>query len=343
MILYTILHNQYQLKNLLSYSTRPLWDHNSGPNDIIPHFYGEGLKMDDHTCKVHGWPARHGKANLKVLDAVLMSNELDLLEIRLNELDSVVDYFLIVESNATFTGLPKETYFGKNRTRFAKFEHKIVYSFLPGYALRPGQSAWDVEAHTRNTMTMLIRSHISSFPSGTQTMVLMSDLDEVPTRHTVDLLKNCDFGSSIHLQLRDYLYSFEWCLGLTSWRASAQIWNHDSYYRHSKSTERILADAGWHCSYCFRTIPEYAIKMQGFSHADRIAGRVNLLDPKRIQETICKGKDIFGMLPEAYSYVDLLSQMNLQPLKSAVGLPRYLIEHAEKFRFLLPGGCVREK
>ena len=77
--------------------------------------------------------------------------------------------------------------------------------------------------------------------------------------------------------------------------------------------------------------------MQGFSHADRIAGRLNLLDPKRIQDTICKGKDIFGMLPEAYSvsthipnrmalsqvsdasdppcsqYVDLFSQMNLQP------------------------------
>ena len=128
MMLYTILHNQYQLKNLLSYSTRPLWDHNSGPNDIIPHFYGEGLKMDGHTCKVHGWQTRHGKENTQVLDAVLMSNELDLLEIRLNELDSVVDYFLIVESNATFTGLPKETYFGKNRERFAQFEHKIVYN-----------------------------------------------------------------------------------------------------------------------------------------------------------------------------------------------------------------------
>jgi Glycosyltransferase family 17 len=41
--------------------------------------------------------------------------------------------------------------------------------------------------------------------------------------------------------------------------------------------------------------------MKGFSHADRIAGRLNLLDPKRIQDTICKGKDIFGMFPEAYS------------------------------------------
>jgi beta-1,4-mannosyl-glycoprotein beta-1,4-N-acetylglucosaminyltransferase len=103
-----------------------LWDHNSGPSDIIPHFYGEGLKMDDHTCKLHGWTARKG--NVRVIDAILMSNELDLLEIRLNELDSVVDYFFIVESNATFTGLPKETYFAKNRSRFANFEHKIVYS-----------------------------------------------------------------------------------------------------------------------------------------------------------------------------------------------------------------------
>ena len=84
--------------------------------------------MDDHTCKVHGWTTRHGKEGIRVIDAVLMSNELDLLEIRLNELDSVVDYFFIVESNATFTGLPKETFFRQNRSRFAKFEHKIVYS-----------------------------------------------------------------------------------------------------------------------------------------------------------------------------------------------------------------------
>ena len=44
--------------------------------------------------------------------------------------------------------------------------------------------------------------------------------------------------------------------------------------------------------------------MKGFSHADRIAGRLNLLEPKRIQDTICRGKDIFGMFPEAYSVSD---------------------------------------
>lgn len=83
--------------------------------------------MDAHTCILHGWSKRRDEANVKVLDAMLMSTELDLLEIRLNELDPVVDYFLIVESNATFTGLPKKTYFQENKARFAKFLDKIVY------------------------------------------------------------------------------------------------------------------------------------------------------------------------------------------------------------------------
>ncbi|KAF9012469.1 glycosyltransferase family 17 protein [Cyathus striatus] len=341
-VMYYVIQNQYHIRNTLSYATRPLWDSDSAPKDVIPHYYAEGLAMDSHTCQLHGWNKRDRTDNVKVLDAVLMSSELDLLEIRMNELDSVVDYFLIVESNATFTGLPKETYFANNRQRYAKFEHKIVYHFLPGKSLMPRQSPWDVEAYTRDTMTSLIRDQVKKFSADTQTLILMSDVDEIPAGHTLELLKSCNFGTSLHLQLRNFLYSFEWYLGPSSWRASAQLWTPTSYYRHSQSTEAILADAGWHCSYCFRTIPEYIVKMKGFSHADRIGGRIDLLDPQRIQKTICKGKDIFGMLPEAYSYLDLLSQMSPEPLASAVGLPRYLIENSDRFRFLLPGGCMRE-
>jgi beta-1,4-mannosyl-glycoprotein beta-1,4-N-acetylglucosaminyltransferase len=77
-------------------------------------------------CELHGWKARPGP-KVKVIDAILMSTELDLLEIRMNELDHVVDRFYIVESNATFTGLPKETFFALNRARFSKFEKKISY------------------------------------------------------------------------------------------------------------------------------------------------------------------------------------------------------------------------
>lgn len=83
--------------------------------------------MDAHTCKLHGWERRSEGTSLTMLDAILMSSELDLLEIRMEELNSVVDHFFIIESNATFTGLPKDTYFAANQARFAKFEKKIIY------------------------------------------------------------------------------------------------------------------------------------------------------------------------------------------------------------------------
>ncbi|KAJ7350420.1 glycosyltransferase family 17 protein [Mycena albidolilacea] len=340
-LFYLVSQNSYQITNALSSATRPIWDKAEGPKNIITHYYSEGLHINADVCKLHNWKPR-AASRVKILDAILMSTELDLLEIRMNELDAVVDRFFIIESNATFTGLPKETFFALNRQRFAKFEKKISYRLVPGYALEPGQSPFDQENNHRVQMTNMLRAHIAELLPDTQTLVIMSDIDELPAAHTVQLLRMCDFGQSIHLQLRNYVYSFEWLVGLTSWRASVHVWNPDVYYRHGQSSDTVLADAGWHCSYCFRTISEYATKMQGFSHADRIGGRLDLLDPKRIQDTICKGKDIFGMLPEAYSYVDLFSKLSLEPLTTAVGLPLFLTENAERFRFLLPGGCQRE-
>ena len=126
-LLYVTFQNHYQIMNALSYSTRPLWDTAEGPTNIIPHYYADGLDFGSNTCDLHGWKGRDNSASIQVFDAVLMSSELDLLEIRMNELDAVVDRFFILESNATFTGLPKETYFANNRARFTKFDHKISY------------------------------------------------------------------------------------------------------------------------------------------------------------------------------------------------------------------------
>ena len=120
---------EYQIRNTISYATRPLWDHADGPRTIVPHYYVEGTQFNDQTCALHGWEQRKGSpGDIRVLDAVLMSSELDLLEVRLHELSPVVDRFFILESNATFTGLPKPTYFADNLDRFADFAEKIEYN-----------------------------------------------------------------------------------------------------------------------------------------------------------------------------------------------------------------------
>ncbi|KAG9075409.1 hypothetical protein FS749_012929 [Ceratobasidium sp. UAMH 11750] len=85
-------------------------------------------------------------------------------------------------------------------------------------------------------------------------LVIMSDVDEIPAAHTIALVKACAFPRVLHLQLRNYVYSFEWPSGGGSWRAAVHEWSAGSIYRHSKAGEVVLADAGWHCRWVFRCL-----------------------------------------------------------------------------------------
>lgn len=67
------------------------------------------------------------RKGIKIYDVFTFFNELDLLEIRLNILDPYVDYFVIVESTQTFSGLPKKLFYEENKHRFEKFNHKIIH------------------------------------------------------------------------------------------------------------------------------------------------------------------------------------------------------------------------
>jgi len=333
------------IQRTISYASRPLWDVPDGPNTVISHYYAEGLKVIPKVCALHGWNAREKTADghgIEAWDAVLFSGELDLLEVRLNELDDSVDRFFIIESNRTFTGRPKPLIFSENRGRFSRFDHKIIYEPLLGSPADPEtEDPWVWEAHQRDAMSALLRSHLPSTPR--PPLVLFSDVDEIPAAHTIRLLKGCAFVGPLHLQMRTYMYSFEWPTGLSSWRAQVHEWDEaTTYYRHSMASDNALADAGWHCSYCFRSLAEFSEKMQGFSHADRLAGDPSLLSPERIQQVICQGKDIFNMLPEVYSYRDMIRLLNPERSKSMIDIPKFLIENEERFQFLLPGGCQRK-
>lgn len=137
------------------------------------------------------------------------------------------------------------------------------------------------------------------------------------------------------------MYSFEFPVDFSSWRATANVYRPGMLYKHSRRSDVILADAGWHCSFCFRGIGDFVFKMKAYSHADRVR-TPSLLDRGRIQRIICEGGDLFDMLPEEYSFRELIKKMGPIPKSaSAINLPPYLIQNADRFRFLLPGGCLR--
>jgi len=62
-----------------------------------------------------------------IYDCFTFFNELDLLEIRLNILDEHVDYFVLAECEETFSGLKKPLYYSENKSRFSKWNHKIIH------------------------------------------------------------------------------------------------------------------------------------------------------------------------------------------------------------------------
>lgn len=64
---------------------------------------------------------------MKKYDIFTFNNELDMLEIRLNILNDYVDYFVIVESTETFSGIPKPLNYELNKERFSEFHHKIIH------------------------------------------------------------------------------------------------------------------------------------------------------------------------------------------------------------------------
>ena len=64
---------------------------------------------------------------MKIYDAFLFFNELDLLELRLELLYNYVDYFIISECDYTFSGLPKPFYFEENKDIFSRFKDKIIH------------------------------------------------------------------------------------------------------------------------------------------------------------------------------------------------------------------------
>ena len=111
-----------------------------------------------------------------------------------------------------------------------------------------------------------------------------------------------------------------------------------SLIRFTYETDLLLGDAGWHCSWCFRTAEEVVFKMQGYSHSDRIESP-RMLDKKSIERKFCTGEDPFEMLPEATSYSALLALTYPVKMQGVSHVPHYVAKHVDRFRYLLPGGC----
>jgi Glycosyltransferase family 17 len=215
---------------------------------------------------------------MKVYDCFTFYNELDLLDIRLAELDSVVDYFVLVEANQTFTNRPKPFVFEENKQRYQKYLDKIIHvrvDDMPGSA-----NAWDNERHQRNA---ILRGIESADPTD---IIIVSDCDEVLRASAIGLIKSSE--QSI-FALRMPLFNFKFNYMRTTpgeyepWAMAARkaVFNEitpdtlrsirfnfsGASYQLINDGCQIVEHAGWHFGYLGNK--DYLIdKVQSFSHQE---------------------------------------------------------------------------
>jgi hypothetical protein len=118
---------------------------------------------------------------MKVYDCFPFFNELDVLEIRLQELWDVVDVFVLAESNMSHSGKPKEYIFKNNEDRFDKYMSKIRRVIVDDMPDTP--DSWVREKYQRWSCTKALTDVEAD------DIIITSDLDEIPRADAISMIK----------------------------------------------------------------------------------------------------------------------------------------------------------
>ena len=238
-----------------------------------------------------------------IIDAFTYCGEKEMLLFRLKMLAPLVDKFIIVESNYTFSGNPKP-YYGYEHIRddrFFPYQEKLIFfeeeadlnglDFTkPPTEYDPSAACWQIERQQRNA----IGDACKDFPSGS--FVLMGDVDEIPSREAVEMLKNRLFPGIATFKMAFFYYNLT-CLRNEIW--SGTIWTPlDALRKFGAQKLRDsrggtgfdVNNAGWHLSY-FGGVEKIQRKIEGFSHQE--LATPEFLDAAHIEKCIADGTDLF--------------------------------------------------
>jgi beta-1,4-mannosyl-glycoprotein beta-1,4-N-acetylglucosaminyltransferase len=137
---------------------------------------------------------------------VFLHDELDLLELRLDLLDDVVDRVLVVEGDRTFDGAPKTPVLPQHQERFARWWPKLTHSVAT--LTEPGTgSAWDRENDQRAHLRSLLVE-----AAAPDDLLLIGDVDELPDPTVVRVLPRLVGSEPLRLLM-------EHCIFFANWRA----------------------------------------------------------------------------------------------------------------------------
>lgn len=230
---------------------------------------------------------------MKIFDCFMYFDEEMILDLRLNILNTYVDYFVIVESKYNHKGERRKLLF--NKEKFSNFKDKIIYLIYDEIPLKVEKINLDDNEETKDTkyiMNALYRENgqrnyiINGLSKANDDdIIFISDVDEIPKIDDVNFAK---LNNKIILFKQDmFYYKFNLCLPNFKWTGSKAckkknlispqwlrnikdrkypFFRIDTFFSNKKYTNiEIIKDGGWHFSN-IKTAKEIEHKLRSYLH-----------------------------------------------------------------------------
>lgn len=233
----------------------------------------------------------------KIYDSFCFFNELDILELRLNILNDVVDKFIICESSVTFTGKEKKFYFEENKKRYSKFLDKIIHVKV----FDTPNSFYDLKKFSNPNQDQKYVNEIIDFINTTTTfdkysqvqwgreffqkecvrrgmsecldedIILFSDCDEIPNPEILRYITHIISVEEFYKFNQNMYYYFLNVLKEKNWRGTTlgtyKYLKNYSYNNLRNQNNIEIENGGWHFSY-MGGLEMIKQKIEAYSHQE---------------------------------------------------------------------------
>ena len=246
---------------------------------------------------------------MKVFDSFIFFNELDLLEMRLNILNDVVDYFVLTESPFTVSGNEKPLYYQENKDRFGKFNDKIVHyvteeipndfsgmlektKFHAAYKENDPYGTPMINLPIRFQRALFNRNNsafgIEKAGVTDDDLVITSDADEIINPLLLQDLEWFNPSNHYVAECRAFYYKLNF-LYQEDWMGSRLCtWKHlknttVDQHRQDHENAHKIQDAGWHFSF-FGNAEDFKLKLASYEHTENNNEQVTSNAAEKIEQ-----------------------------------------------------------
>lgn len=257
-----------------------------------------------------------------IIDSVIFHNEFDILELRLRIMGDYLDKIVIVESNTTFTGKPKEYNLEKEMDRFSPWKDKIQYFKVENPNVR---DPWSNEDWQRDQLNLGWQD------VGKDDIILMNDVDEILRPETLDFIKNTQYSYySLMMPTSYFKFNYVDSVGHYSpWgkaiRGYKTFGSKMKVFNGLPNTEKItLHHGGWHFSWMG---DEEFVKHKSLSFSHTELNNPHILDNINIDHHISQGKDHWRS-DTTWKIVDLDEYFPKVILENRDYYKKYIVENS---------------